>query len=71
MEPEHGYLLAKQLKINLQEALKYSNVEVFIGKGYLEVKNKNVNKAKLVKMILEQHSKCADIDFILYVGEDR
>lgn len=70
MEPEYGSLIAKQLRSNLQETLKYYNVEILIGKDYLEVKNKNVNKEKLVKMILEQHSKNADIDFILYVGED-
>lgn len=70
MESEYGYLLAKQLKTNLEEALKYYNVEIFIGKGYLEVKNKNVKKDKLVKKILEQHSENASIDFVLYVGED-
>lgn len=50
---EYGYVSAKQLQIDLNEALKYFNVEVFIGNGYLEVKNKSVRKETLVLMILE------------------
>lgn len=71
VEPEYGYCSAKQLRIDLQDALKYFNIEVFIGKGYVEVKNKNVKKEILVKKILEGFSEKADIDFCLYVGEDR
>ena len=71
VEPEYGYVSAKQMRVDLQEALKYFNVEVFIGKGYVEVKNKAVKKEVLVKRILKQHSKQADLDFIFYLGEDR
>ena len=71
VEQEYGYLSAKQMKIDIQEALKYFNIEVFIGKGYVEIKNKNVRKETLVEMILKGFSKTAEIDFVFYVGEDR
>ena len=57
--------------VELQESLKYYNIEVVIGRGYLEVKNKNAKKDILVKKILEGFSEKVDIDFVLYVGEDR
>jgi len=71
VEPEYGYLSAKQMRVDLQETLKYFNIEIFIGKGYVEVKNKSVSREKLVEMILKGLSKNSDIDFIFYVGEDR
>jgi trehalose-6-phosphatase len=71
VEPEYGLLSAKQMRVDLQEELKYFNVEVLIGKGYVEVKNKNVKKEKLVEMILKELSANSEIDFIFYVGEDR
>jgi len=50
-------LSARQLTTDLQEALKYFNIEVLIGKGYLEVKNKNARKEILVEKILQGFSK--------------
>ena len=49
VEPEYGLLSAKQMKDDLLEALKFFNVEVIIGKSYVEVKNKNVKKETLVE----------------------
>ena len=66
VEPEYGLLSAKQMKDDLLEALKFFNVEVIIGKSYVEVKNKNVKKETLVEKIIQEFSKRADIDFIFY-----
>lgn len=70
VEPEYGLLSAKQMKDDLLDTLKFFNVEVIIGKSYVEVKNKNVKKETLVEKIIQDFSSRADIDFIFYVGED-
>lgn len=58
------------MKLDLQEALKYFNIEVCIGKGYLEAKNKKL-KEIIVNKILKSYSQNADIDFVLYIGDDK
>lgn len=70
VEPEYGLISAKRMRDDLLDALKYFNVEVIIGKSYVEVKNKSVKKETLVEKILQGSSQKADIDFIFYVGED-
>ncbi|CAI2372636.1 unnamed protein product [Moneuplotes crassus] len=69
VDSEYGNSAAKQMKLDLQETLKYFNIEVCIGKGYLEARNKNI-KEIVVNKILKGYSRTADIDFILYIGDD-
>lgn len=40
VESEYGSISAKQMREDLQEALRHFNVEIIIGKSYVEVKNK-------------------------------
>jgi trehalose 6-phosphate synthase/phosphatase len=67
-----GSWQAKELSSHLKELLFGFDVEVIDGKGYVEVKLKNINKGVAVEKVLTRVAKLnGDADFVLCIGDDR
>ena len=70
-DPEWGLWQSKELKLHLKADLKAFAVTITMGKMYVEVRPRGINKGGFVKMVihklLENRNK---IDFVLCVGDD-
>ncbi|EER02842.1 trehalose-6-phosphate synthase, putative [Perkinsus marinus ATCC 50983] len=69
-----GSALAKNLYSSLEEYLKGYDVEVTMGKGYVEAKLRGVNKGLAVQTILAKLATAGNDqspDFVMCIGDDR
>jgi len=81
-DPEFGQMQASELQDHLEGVLKDFNIEVFAGKGYVEVRPQGCGKDKACQHILEKYWPSTDQlpdqrastsnnpDFILCIGDD-
>jgi len=71
VDPEFGSMQAKELRDHLQGVLADYPVHIIMGKGYIEVRPRGVNKGVMVDHIVsELYSTSGGIDFILCIGDD-
>lgn len=68
-----GSWQANELSAHLKELLfGFNDVDVINGKGYVEVKLRNINKGVAVEKVLSKSAKqFGEADFILCIGDDR
>lgn len=71
-DPEMGEWMANDLQQNLKLALaEYPGIAIVHGKGFVEVKPKNLQKGKLAASIISDiKKKKGNIDFIFSIGDD-
>jgi len=71
VDPEFGLMQAQELRDHLQGVLSHCQVVVSMGKGYVEVRPKGVNKGAIVDHIVSQlYTHSGGVDFILCIGDD-
>eukprot|EP01067_Filipodium_phascolosomae_P008307 Filipodium_phascolosomae@DN7029_c0_g1_i1.p1 len=72
-DPDFGQWQAKDLSAHLSDMLFDFPVAVVTGKGYVEVRLKDVNKGTAVRQLLSVAEDVFDeaVDFILSIGDDR
>ncbi|EEQ98246.1 trehalose-6-phosphate synthase, putative [Perkinsus marinus ATCC 50983] len=73
-DPDFGLHQAKNLYSSLEEYLKGYDVEVTMGKGYVEAKLRGVNKGLAVQTILAELATSGNgqsPDFVMCIGDDR
>lgn len=69
-EMEHGNMFIHDLYCQIDKSIKGTNTEIIYGTGYLEVKPKGIEKAKLIDLLLDKISQNNPIDFLFYIGID-
>ena len=71
VDPEFASMQLKELLQHLHTTLQHAPVEVTMGKGYLEVRAKGMNKGVIVDHIISLlYSNCGGVDFVLCIGDD-
>jgi trehalose 6-phosphate synthase/phosphatase len=66
-----GHVQANEINTHLQNIYENCKIDIVNGKGYVEIKPKNVNKGYFISHIIKQEFiDKADPDFILSVGDD-
>ncbi|KAF4656685.1 Trehalose-6-P synthase/phosphatase complex synthase subunit, partial [Perkinsus chesapeaki] len=73
-DPDFGLHQAKNLYASLEEYLQGYDVEVTMGKGYVEAKLRGVNKGLAVQTILAELATAGNgqaPDFVMCIGDDR
>ena len=71
VDPEFASMQVKELHQHLQGVLTNAPVEVTLGKGYLEVRPRGINKGVILDhMISLLYSNCGGVDFVLCIGDD-
>ncbi|KAF4745601.1 Trehalose-6-P synthase/phosphatase complex synthase subunit, partial [Perkinsus olseni] len=73
-DPDFGLHQAKNLYSSLEEYLQGYDVEVTMGKGYVEAKLRGVNKGLAVQTILAELATAGNgqaPDFVMCIGDDR
>jgi len=67
-----GSWQAKELSVTLKDLLFGFDVDVTAGKGYVEVKLRNINKGVAVAKVMSKVGRFSqDIEFVLCIGDDR
>lgn len=71
VDPEFASMQVKELHQHLQGVLAECPVEVTIGKGYLEVRPRGINKGVMLDhMISLLYNNSGGVDFVLCIGDD-
>lgn len=71
VDPEFASMQVKELHQHLQGVLLHAPVEVTMGKGYLEVRARGINKGVILDHIISMlYSQCGGVDFVLCIGDD-
>ena len=66
-----GHVQANEINTHLQNIYENCKIDIVNGKGYVEIKPKNVNKGYFISHIIKQQFvEKFDPDFILAVGDD-
>ena len=71
VDPEFASMQVKELHQHLQGVLLHAPVELTMGKGYLEVRARGINKGVILDHIISLlYSNCGGVDFVLCIGDD-
>uniref|UniRef100_A0A6S9Y9Y1 Trehalose-phosphatase n=2 Tax=Chrysotila carterae TaxID=13221 RepID=A0A6S9Y9Y1_CHRCT len=71
VDPEFGMMQAKELQDHLQGVLANYPVVVIMGKGYIEVRPKGINKGAMVEHVINMlYQQSGGVDFVLCIGDD-
>ena len=71
VDREFGSMQAKELHHHLSTVLESYPVNIAMGKGYLEVRPRDINKGVMVDHIVSTlYTNCGGVDFVLCIGDD-
>ena len=66
-----GHIQANEINTHLQNIFENCKLDIVHGKGYVEIKPRNVNKGYFISHILKQEFLKSNLpDFILAIGDD-
>ena len=69
--PDFGHVQANEIATHLLNLIEDANLDVVIGKDYVEIKPKNVNKGYFISHILQQEiNSGVEPDFVFAIGDD-
>lgn len=70
-DSEFGSIQAYEINTHLNNIFEYCKLDIVNGKGYVEIKNKGVNKGNFVSQIIKMLFKIDIVpDFLISIGDD-